>query len=243
MALAMIWLWWAIARNYAPVPTIPTKNLENLVFELNYLEGLGTRAESMLNDVIQFNVHVRKGLEDYEIFVVDEVDQICLHVQNRAGGKVYTLCDRERIAADMVARFAHAISPMFILIYLAETHDLLQLEQLHGRPKQSLAAPSALSKRSAAAQRKHWHSSSALRPRRSSRLAENVRQPKPDAEHEELISGVKGSAAVASYFRTRPVYTVTRCCCAAAKDCPDRDGLFAERVSGRGSPYVRIVPE
>jgi hypothetical protein len=75
MALAMIWLWWAIARNHAPVPTIPTKNLENLVFELNYLEGLGTRAESMLNDVIQFNVHVQKGLEDYEIFVVDEVDQ------------------------------------------------------------------------------------------------------------------------------------------------------------------------
>jgi hypothetical protein len=41
MALAMIWLWWAIARNHAPVPAIPTKNPENLAFELNYLEGLG----------------------------------------------------------------------------------------------------------------------------------------------------------------------------------------------------------
>ncbi|KAL2779874.1 hypothetical protein BJX66DRAFT_346005, partial [Aspergillus keveii] len=111
----------------------------------------------------------------------------CLHVQIRAGGKLYSLCDRVRIAADMVARFALALSPVFILIYLAETYDLLQLGQLYGRPKQSVAAPSALPKRSAASQRKHSHSSSTLRPRRSPRLAENVRLPKPDAEHEEAL--------------------------------------------------------
>ena len=29
----------------------------------------------MLNDVIRFKVHVQKGLEDYESFVVDEVEQ------------------------------------------------------------------------------------------------------------------------------------------------------------------------
>lgn len=29
----------------------------------------------MLNDVIKFKVHVQKGLEDYESFVADEVEQ------------------------------------------------------------------------------------------------------------------------------------------------------------------------
>ena len=28
-----------------------------------------------MNDVIRFKVHVQKGLEDYENFVVDEVEQ------------------------------------------------------------------------------------------------------------------------------------------------------------------------
>ncbi|PWY92614.1 hypothetical protein BO70DRAFT_327883 [Aspergillus heteromorphus CBS 117.55] len=38
-------------------------------------EELHSNVESMLNDVIRFKVHVQKGLEDYESFVVDEVEQ------------------------------------------------------------------------------------------------------------------------------------------------------------------------
>ena len=38
-------------------------------------EELHTNIESMLNDVIRFKVHIQKGLEDYENFVADEVEQ------------------------------------------------------------------------------------------------------------------------------------------------------------------------
>ncbi|KAF9889124.1 kinetochore-associated Ndc80 complex subunit ndc80 [Aspergillus nanangensis] len=49
---------------------------EQLTLRANALrEELHTNVESMLNDVIRFKVHVQKGLEDYESFVVDEVDQ------------------------------------------------------------------------------------------------------------------------------------------------------------------------
>ena len=49
---------------------------EQLVLRANALrEELHTGVESLLNDVIRFKVHVQKGLEDYESFVVDEVEQ------------------------------------------------------------------------------------------------------------------------------------------------------------------------
>ncbi|KAL4958245.1 putative kinetochore protein ndc80 [Aspergillus filifer] len=49
---------------------------EQLTLRANALrEELHTNVESMLNDVIRFKVHVQKGLEDYENFVVDEVEQ------------------------------------------------------------------------------------------------------------------------------------------------------------------------
>jgi kinetochore protein NDC80 len=49
---------------------------EQLTLRANALrEELHTNVESMLNDVIRFKVHVQKGLEDYENFIVDEVEQ------------------------------------------------------------------------------------------------------------------------------------------------------------------------
>lgn len=49
---------------------------EQLTLRANSLrEELHTNVESMLNDVIRFKVHVQKNLEDYESFVVDEVEQ------------------------------------------------------------------------------------------------------------------------------------------------------------------------
>ncbi|PGH23337.1 hypothetical protein AJ80_02590 [Polytolypa hystricis UAMH7299] len=49
---------------------------EQLVLRANALrEELHTGIETMLNDVIRFKVHVQKGLEDYENFIVDEVEQ------------------------------------------------------------------------------------------------------------------------------------------------------------------------
>lgn len=49
---------------------------EQLTIRANALrEELHTNVESMLNDVIRFKVHVQKNLEDYEGFVVDEMEQ------------------------------------------------------------------------------------------------------------------------------------------------------------------------
>ncbi|KAL1971209.1 hypothetical protein VTN77DRAFT_161 [Rasamsonia byssochlamydoides] len=49
---------------------------EQLALRANALrEELHTGVESMLNDVIRFKVHIQKSLEDYENFVVDEVEQ------------------------------------------------------------------------------------------------------------------------------------------------------------------------
>ncbi|KAK2783795.1 kinetochore-associated Ndc80 complex subunit ndc80 [Emmonsiellopsis sp. PD_33] len=49
---------------------------EQLVLRANALrEELHTGVETMLNDIIRFKVHVQKSLEDYESFVVDEVEQ------------------------------------------------------------------------------------------------------------------------------------------------------------------------
>lgn len=36
-------------------------------------EELHTEIERMLNDVIKFKVHIQKGLEDYDLFVEEEV--------------------------------------------------------------------------------------------------------------------------------------------------------------------------
>jgi kinetochore protein NDC80 len=49
---------------------------EQMVLRANALrEELHTGVESMLNDIIRFKVHIQKSLEDYESFVVDEVEQ------------------------------------------------------------------------------------------------------------------------------------------------------------------------
>jgi kinetochore protein NDC80 len=37
-------------------------------------EELHTETEKMLNDIIKFKVHIQKNLEDYESFVVEEVE-------------------------------------------------------------------------------------------------------------------------------------------------------------------------
>lgn len=38
-------------------------------------EELHTEIEKMLNDVIRFKVHIQKSLEDYEVFVAEEVER------------------------------------------------------------------------------------------------------------------------------------------------------------------------
>ena len=38
-------------------------------------EELHTEIEKMLNDIIKFKVHIQKSLEDYEGFVLEEVEQ------------------------------------------------------------------------------------------------------------------------------------------------------------------------
>lgn len=49
---------------------------EQLTLKANSLrEELHTEIERMLNDIIKFKVHVQKNLEDYEGFVVEEVEQ------------------------------------------------------------------------------------------------------------------------------------------------------------------------
>lgn len=49
---------------------------EQLTLRANALrEELHTEIERMLNDIIKFKVHVQKSLEDYEGFVVEEVEQ------------------------------------------------------------------------------------------------------------------------------------------------------------------------
>lgn len=48
---------------------------EQLTLRANALrEELHTEIEKMLNDIIKFKVHIQKNLEDYEGFVVDEVE-------------------------------------------------------------------------------------------------------------------------------------------------------------------------
>lgn len=52
-----------------------TSRYEQLTHKANALrEELHTEIEKMLNDIIKFKVHIQKNLEDYEGFVVDEVE-------------------------------------------------------------------------------------------------------------------------------------------------------------------------
>lgn len=37
-------------------------------------EELHTEIEKMLNDIIKFKIHVQKSLEDYEVFVANEIE-------------------------------------------------------------------------------------------------------------------------------------------------------------------------
>jgi len=49
---------------------------EQLTLRANTLrEELHTEIEKMLNDIIKFKVHIQKNLEDYESFVMEEVEQ------------------------------------------------------------------------------------------------------------------------------------------------------------------------
>ena len=49
---------------------------EQLTLRANTLrEELHTDVEKMLNDIIKFKIHVQKSLEDYEGFVVQEVER------------------------------------------------------------------------------------------------------------------------------------------------------------------------
>lgn len=55
--------------------TLTCARYEQLTLKANTLrEELHTEIEKMLNDIIKFKVHVQKNLEDYEGFVVDEVE-------------------------------------------------------------------------------------------------------------------------------------------------------------------------
>lgn len=52
-----------------------SSRFEQLTLRANTLrEELHTEIEKMLNDIIKFKIHVQKGLEDYEGFVVKEVE-------------------------------------------------------------------------------------------------------------------------------------------------------------------------
>ena len=55
--------------------TIVKTRFEQLTLRANALrEELHTEIERMLNDIIKFKVHIQKSLEDYEGFVVEEVE-------------------------------------------------------------------------------------------------------------------------------------------------------------------------
>lgn len=49
-------------------------------------EELHTEIERMLNDIIKFKVHVQKSLEDYEMFVAEEVEKEAEEADERMDG-------------------------------------------------------------------------------------------------------------------------------------------------------------
>jgi kinetochore protein NDC80 len=58
------------------LPLLIIFRYEQLTLRANALrEELHTEVERMLNDIIKFKVHIQKNLEDYEGFVVEEVEQ------------------------------------------------------------------------------------------------------------------------------------------------------------------------
>ncbi len=59
----------------SPHWTLTFTRYEQLTLRANALrEELHTEIEKMLNDIIKFKVHIQKNLEEYEGFVVDEVE-------------------------------------------------------------------------------------------------------------------------------------------------------------------------
>ena len=72
-------------------PLTRVSRYEQLTLRANALrEELHTEIERMLNDIIKFKVHIQKSLEDYEGFVVEEVEQ-------ELGGEAEPLEDTVRI--------------------------------------------------------------------------------------------------------------------------------------------------
>lgn len=56
--------------------TLSYDRLEQLALRASALrEELHTGVERMLNNIIAFKVHIQKSLEDYENFVMEEVEQ------------------------------------------------------------------------------------------------------------------------------------------------------------------------
>lgn len=51
---------------------------EQLTLRANALrEELHTEIERMLDDIVRFKLHVQRSLEEYEVFIADEVEKSC----------------------------------------------------------------------------------------------------------------------------------------------------------------------
>lgn len=51
---------------------------EQLTLQANALrEELHTEIERMLDDIVRFKLHVQRSLEEYEVFIADEVEKSC----------------------------------------------------------------------------------------------------------------------------------------------------------------------
>jgi hypothetical protein len=65
-----------VLTTSTPTGALTVGRYEQLTLRANALrEELHTEVERMLNDIIKFKVHIQKNLEDYEGFVVEEVEQ------------------------------------------------------------------------------------------------------------------------------------------------------------------------
>lgn len=51
---------------------------EQLTLRANALrEELHTEIERMLDDIVRFKLHIQRSLEEYEVFIADEVEKSC----------------------------------------------------------------------------------------------------------------------------------------------------------------------
>jgi kinetochore protein NDC80 len=51
---------------------------EQLTLRANSLrEELHTEIERMLDDIVRFKLHIQRNLEEYEVFIADEVEKSC----------------------------------------------------------------------------------------------------------------------------------------------------------------------